>query len=349
MNERDRHLASIVKNSARAYAVRAVELQLETQPDAIENYGSHYDLQGDTEMRLLFLAAALASDRAELFLDQISWLKVAMFARKIEWKYLDQNLLAIGKELEADLPEGLATRPLEFLALARVHLASAPDEIPSFLESGGEFIDLARKYLLAVLEGRSDDAMVLVSDAYHSGVSPESLCHDVIHLAQREIGRMWQMDEIHVAEEHYGSRIAERVLSVLQHVAPRSESSGRRVLCAAPGGELHELGLRVVSQHFEWGGWDSILLGANMPIPDLVRGLCDFEADLVALSATTPLQVEPVFALIEEIRKHASLPVLVGGAPFCKIPDLWQVVGADGCSQNASQAVEVAASLLAAR
>jgi methanogenic corrinoid protein MtbC1 len=33
---------------------------------------------------------------------------------------------------------------------------------------------------------------------------------------------------------------------------------------------------------------------------------------------------------------------MVGGGPFALVPDLWQVVGADGCACSASDAVKVA-------
>jgi methanogenic corrinoid protein MtbC1 len=36
---------------------------------------------------------------------------------------------------------------------------------------------------------------------------------------------------------------------------------------------------------------------------------------------------------------------MVGGTPFALVPDLWKVVGADGCATCATDAVRVAAEL----
>ncbi|MFM2165541.1 MAG: hypothetical protein RL325_1978, partial [Planctomycetota bacterium] len=42
---------------------------------------------------------------------------------------------------------------------------------------------------------------------------------------------------------------------------------------------------------------------------------------------------------------EGRIPVMVGGGPFALIPDLWKVVGADGCASSASDAVRVAREL----
>ena len=41
---------------------------------------------------------------------------------------------------------------------------------------------------------------------------------------------------------------------------------GKRVLVACVGSELHEIGARMVADLFEYQGWDSIYLGAAVPV-----------------------------------------------------------------------------------
>ena len=42
-------------------------------------------------------------------------------------------------------------------------------------------------------------------------------------------------------------------------------------------------------------------------------------------------------------------PILVGGEPFVIVPDLWTIVGADGCAADAGAAVAVGERLVHAR
>lgn len=341
-------VAEMILSACKAYAAGAVDRQLELQPDAVASYGDSgaHDLRGDMEIRLRYLAEAVAVERVALFVDYIAWLKVAQTARGIPIAFLDASLESLTRELEASLVAGAADLPVDYLQQARQQLEQAPDRMPSLLEGDGEHLDLARRYLLAVLETRSDDALSIVMAAFDGGLSAADIHEHLIQPAQLEIGRMWQMDEIHVAEEHYASRVAERVIAALHERAPRAKRHGGRIICATASGELHEMGIRVVSQHLEWAGWETIFLGASMPVHDLLLALGDFQVDVMAISATSALHVSAVAGLLDVIRNHSvrpDLPVLVGGAPFVKVPDLWQVLGADASARNARQAVEAAA------
>ena len=55
-----------------------------------------------------------------------------------------------------------------------------------------------------------------------------------------------------------------------------------------------------------------------------------------------------VAGLIRKVRASGlSVPILVGGYPFNRVPDLWKTIGADGSARDASEAVRVAAALTA--
>lgn len=341
-------VAEMILSARKAYAAGAVERQLELQPEVEQGYGDagSHDLRGDTEIRLRYLAEAMGVERVRLFLDHIAWLKVAQTARNLPIAFLDGNLSSLAMELEASLPEGAAGLPVAYLAQARAHLQTCPSVLPSILEQEAPHIDLVRKYLLAVLETRADDAVKLILDSFESGLSAADIYEHVIRPAQLEIGRMWQMAEIHVAEEHIASRVAERVIGALYEREPRAARHGKRIICATAGGELHDLGIRVVAQHLEWAGWDTVLLGASMPAHDLLLALGDFEADVIAISASSALQVSAVAGLLHVIREQSDkpeVPVLVGGTPFAVVPDLWEVVGADAGATSARDAVAAVA------
>ena len=73
------------------------------------------------------------------------------------------------------------------------------------------------------------------------------------------------------------------------------------------------------------------------------------EASLLALSATMGCHVHAVLAVIQRVRDAADLghvKVLVGGRAFSVAGTLWRKLGADGCANDAQQAVLVGRRLL---
>ncbi len=348
------HAADLIRHTLKAYAAGASARMADAAPDRIIAYGDtgESDLRGDLEIRLRYLSESLAIGRVELFQDHLAWSKIATVARQQPLDLIDVSLEAIIEEFRDNLPEHAAEQAIGYIEAARGALEQAPTETPSELEEPGEFTELAQRYLIAVLETRGDDAVELVLDAFDAGAAPEDLFEHVLARSQREIGRMWQMAELHIAEEHFASRIAERVLAALHERTPRDQSNGHRVLCATPSGELHDFPCRVVASHFEWRGWTSLLLGASMPVLDMLLGFGDLEAEVLAVSASSGLEIRTIQSMVQVIRHHSEkpdIPVLVGGRPFNVIPDLWQTVGADAYAPSARLAPDVALALLESR
>ncbi|MHC4446253.1 MAG: cobalamin B12-binding domain-containing protein [Planctomycetota bacterium] len=117
------------------------------------------------------------------------------------------------------------------------------------------------------------------------------------------------------------------------------------MIATAVSGDLHALGVRMVAEFFEMDGWDVMYLGANTPGPDIVRALSDHTADLLAVSATSFLNLRQVGELIDAVRSDpglAGVRIIVGGAPFNLVPDLWDELGADASAASAPDAVETA-------
>jgi methanogenic corrinoid protein MtbC1 len=352
MDETGSHVATLLLSAPRAYAAGTVDRLAAARPELLTECARRGlgDPAGDTEHRLHHLAEALAAGRPAVLDDHVAWHKVALAARDAPDDYLPANLSCMRDELRESLPSALGTMAASYVDQAARHLAAAPRSLPSLLADGAPHVDLARRFLLATLEGRRDDAVALMIEALARGVSPRELLEHVVLRAQAEIGRMWQMDEIHVAEEHLTSRVVERVLATLAERAPRAARNGRRVLVTTVGGDLHDIGARLVADQLEAAGFETLFLGASVPSADLLRAIPDFAVELIALSANLATHIRTTAQLIAAIRATPEcnrVPILIGGGPFQRIPDLWQVVGADGRAHDAFAAPEAARELLA--
>jgi methanogenic corrinoid protein MtbC1 len=199
------------------------------------------------------------------------------------------------------------------------------------------------------LRGKRAEFVALARSAFDE-FGEEILVEDLLVRVLTELGRLWQEGEIHVGEEHLVSRLVEDVLAQLSAWRKPCERAGRRVLVAAPSGDLHELATRLVASAFERNGWEVFLLGANVPCEDLARSAQELAPDVALLSVSINLFVRPAGEAIAALRGvRPELPVLVGGAPFRHHPELAARIGADMACGSAREAEAFARAHLARR
>ena len=112
----------------------------------------------------------------------------------------------------------------------------------------------------------------------------------VITPAMYWIGELWKRGAITVADEHVATAIAHRVLASLYSSQTNRPLDVRdTVLLAAPAGEHHGLGLRIVGDLLELSGFHVVYLGADTPADALAAAVAEHEPSLVGLSLTMPL------------------------------------------------------------
>lgn len=210
---------------------------------------------------------------------------------------------------------------------------------------------LASQYMAALLRGQRREAAELIMAAVDDGVSVKDVYLGVFQPSLYEVGRLWQTNQISVAEEHYFTAATQLVMSYLYPRIFGTAQKDRTIVAACAGGELHEVGMRMVADFFEMEGWDSYYLGANTPHDSLVKAVREKKPHVLALSATMSFQIPAVGKVIREVREDAALDgvkILAGGYCFRVDPDLWRRLGADATAADAQQAVEVADRLVGA-
>lgn len=207
--------------------------------------------------------------------------------------------------------------------------------------------DLARRYVELLLRAERSEAVSLVLEAADE-LPLETIYMDVLEEAQHEVGQLWARHEISIAQEHYCTAVTQVVLSLLYPRAAETPRNGRAFAGACVEGELHEIGIRMVSDFFELRGWRSMYLGSSLPAADLIAFVEQSRPDVLGISAIRDENVPTVGNLVRALRSQVvKLPlILVGGRPFNVQSELWREVGADGTARNAAASVEAAVTLL---
>jgi methanogenic corrinoid protein MtbC1 len=362
MDPQDRAAADALEAISRAVAAWAADAMYDADASMEHRYGSAGKRLWRSEMqsRLNHLVEAMAADRAELFVANAAWSRTAFIAREMAESDLRQSLETLGRTLEEHAPGAVWNRAKPMIALAarRIDAVSpsvaAGDALPTGLEAPEA--REARLYLLRLLQRDREGASEVASSALSRGATLAQVYETILMPALAEVGRMWHLQEATIADEHYCTGATQMIMARLRASVPTKPGHGQRVVATAVGGDLHEIGIRMVSDIFDADGWEVEFLGANMPTEDLVDAI-DPErgghaTHLVAASASTTLAVRAVADMIVAIRSRlgtATVPVLVGGTPFRLVPDLWQVVGADGFALTAADALREGERLVSER
>jgi methanogenic corrinoid protein MtbC1 len=174
---------------------------------------------------------------------------------------------------------------------------------------------LASRYLDAQLKGdRQRAVQLIVEEGLGSGVSPTDILLHVITPAQREIGRLWEANEVTVADEHVATAISQLAMSHLygksQPIAMRREL----VVIACVDGEWHDMGARVAADVLEQHGFVVRLLGPSVPLDDLRHRIRVECPDVVLLSVTMKAHEPSLRHSFARLRADfPGLPILVGG------------------------------------
>ncbi len=211
-----------------------------------------------------------------------------------------------------------------------------------YIEEENPHYDLARKYLGALLKGERHLAVEMVMNAVESGVSVEEVYLQVFQPILYEVGRLWQTNQVSVAQEHYCTAATQLIMSQLYPRIFSTEKNGLKLIATCVGGELHEVGVRMVADFFEMKGWDTYYLGANAPVGSIIESIESSAPNILAISAAMTFNIAAVSSLISEVRKAIQkVPkILVGGRPFNMATELWKQVEADGYAPDARTAIQ---------
>ncbi len=205
---------------------------------------------------------------------------------------------------------------------------------------------IQKDYLSGLLRGDRHQCHLIVKDALYEKISLQEVYEQVFTPSMIEIGRLWEIKEISIAQEHLATAITQSVISgfyeyLFSNKTP--EYKGKMILTCV-GDELHELGPRMLADLIEMEGWDVQYLGANMPMDAIFHIVMEEKPDLVGLSATVKENKEDIKQLIKRIKEEhdPGTPIMVGGLAYKIFPDLYEYTGGDFLGNNFEEALKFA-------
>lgn len=301
----------------------------------------------DNRFHFHYLTASVSAARPQIFADYCGWVKVVLSRRGIAEAHLKNNLEQLRSALLKAAPETVADVIVGHLDLAIERLSTYPNE-PQPIPAGKARSQLLADYLQRILAFDSEGAIHLLQSRASDARSVIDLYLEVLQPAQREIGRLWQINSISVAVEHYATSVAERALQILSYAVTADKSRGLRVLFLCPEGEHHCVGMHMVSSLSRLEGWDPYVIGPNTPLTSVVGFVTQVQPAVIGISITTFMALSSTRQLIAKLKQALpGLPILVGGYAANMGEEVWRSVGADAYAPDGLSALAMMEKLVA--
>ncbi|HEU4974760.1 MAG TPA: cobalamin-dependent protein [Baekduia sp.] len=180
----------------------------------------------------------------------------------------------------------------------------------------GRMPDLAAcadAYRAALLARDAPRAHAVIEEALAAGAEVLDVHVEVLAPAMTEIGHLWSLDQISIAQEHFATEVTAQLLGALAPDRRVPPTQGRLAIVSGTPAEQHVLGPRMVADLLQRAGWEVLALGGDTPPDDLVE-LAEAECpDLVALSTSTAGRLPGVQETLGRLAALHPRPFLVAG------------------------------------
>ena len=202
----------------------------------------------------------------------------------------------------------------------------------------------------AILNGNAKKAHAATEAELAAGVEPMQLIAESMVPAMDEVGKLFEAEEYFVPELLLAGRAMKSAMALIRPLlVAAGQRMAVRVIIGTVKGDLHDIGKNIVSSMLEGSGFEVFDLGADVSPESFVAAVRERQPHIVCMSAlltVTMPAMKTTIAALENAGVRNQVKVLIGGAPVTS--QYAKEIGADGYSENASGAVSLVKSLLAA-
>jgi len=200
----------------------------------------------------------------------------------------------------------------------------------------------------AMIDLNESKAMDLARQALSNKIEPYEITN-TLSAGLKIIGDQFAVGACFIPELIKSGKIFEKIVALLEPELkgkPAREFKGK-VVVGTVKGDLHDLGLKLVSMTLSIDGFDVTNLGKDVSVEIFIEKVKELNPTILGLSAllTTTLNVQR--DVIEALQKHKlrdKVKVMIGGAP---VTQEWSdSIGADCVGFDAIDAVEKARTLI---
>ena len=330
-------------------ARRVFEKHFEADPQLGKDYDERRKMlmYDDIMYNLSYLHTAIQLDDDKIFVEYSLWLYhlLCNLMKDLDRARIRDQMVHHYRIMSDVLSEALiaedAKKASKYLqrAIEATEYEAIHFETPSRFEKGGND-DIKTEYLNYLFKSDTKSALGVIENAALKGLPLEVIYEDILQDVMFEVGNLWHQNLMTVDKEHYCTSTTQMALSQFYPVIFSAPRNGHKILTCCVGSELHEMGIRMVSDLFEYHGWDSIYLGAAVPKEAILHAIGENHPDLLGLSVTMPQHLPLCREIVSTVReKYPDIKIAVGGRAFLSTNRIWEKWEVDVYTLNAAEFV----------
>lgn len=201
----------------------------------------------------------------------------------------------------------------------------------------------------AVFEGDEQLTVDLVKQALAAGEKAQTIVDQGLVKGLHDCGAGYEAGEKFIPEMLMAAEAMKASMGLLTpHLAAGDSVTGGKIVLATVEGDVHDIGLELVSTMLGSAGFEVNFMGPDVPTPAIIEAVKKDKPQILGLSAllTNTMDVMPeIMQKLEAEGLRSSVKILIGGAPVSQ--DFADRIGAEGYAYDAAAAVPVAKRLVA--
>jgi corrinoid protein of di/trimethylamine methyltransferase len=204
----------------------------------------------------------------------------------------------------------------------------------------------------SIIDGDAEVAVELAKQSVAAGVDPLEAITKGYVIGVNQVGEAFSCGDAFLPELVMAGEAMKSAVAALEPEMVRRGSERQmlgKVVLATVEGDIHEIGKSLVGTMLSASGFQVYDLGVDVAVNKIIGKAIEVNANIIAMSALLTTTMVKQREVIEELEKESlrgKFKILVGGAPVTR--DWVQKIGADGYSEDAIGAVNVAKSLMSA-
>ena len=198
----------------------------------------------------------------------------------------------------------------------------------------------------AVIKGDQATAVEITKKALEESTPPKDVLDNGLIAGMETIGRRFKASEVYIPEVLIAARAMKAAMEILE---PELVKAGvepiAKCTIGTVTGDLHDIGKNLVGMMLKGAGFEVIDLGVDVSPEKFIETVKAEGVKLVGLSALLTTTMPAMEKIIQAIKAAGlDVKVIIGGAPVTQ--EYADKIGADGYSEDAATAVDVAKKLV---
>jgi 5-methyltetrahydrofolate--homocysteine methyltransferase len=167
-----------------------------------------------------------------------------------------------------------------------------------------------------ILEGSKEGLIDDLEAVRRGGMPPLDIINGPLMDGMREVGRLFNANELIVAEVLQSAEAMKASVSHLEKFMEKTGGSQKgKILLATVKGDVHDIGKNLVEIILSNNGYEVVNLGIKVPPEKLVEAYREHRPDLIGLSGLLVKSAQQMVTTAKDLSERGvTPPMLVGGA-----------------------------------